>query len=59
VRDDGPGPSTGGRDGVGLRNTRSRLAELYGDRGRLTLEVHPQGGAVARVRLPYGPLAAS
>jgi signal transduction histidine kinase len=69
VRDDGPGvaawapappaaaspggPAAGGGGGVGLRNTAARLAQLYGDRHRLSLAPDPGGGTVAEVRLPY------
>jgi two-component system LytT family sensor kinase len=59
VTDDGPGPDVGSaepREGVGLANTRERLATLYGPRARLTLAATPQGGAVAEVRLPYRDL---
>ena len=54
VVDDGPGlrPETGGR-GIGLANTRARLAELYGDEGELRLEPGPGGGVAATVILPY------
>src|SRR6185436_7564987 len=39
VRDDGPGLSAGdGREGVGLTNTRARLARMYGDAQGLVLE---------------------
>lgn len=52
-----PGPARrGDREGVGLQNTRARLAQLYGDRGRLELEVRPEGIALARVVLPYREL---
>ena len=42
VRDDGPGPSVSSTraepgSGVGLENTRRRLAHLYGDESRLEL----------------------
>jgi len=42
VRDDGPGPSVSSAraepgNGVGLENTRQRLAHLYGDESRLEL----------------------
>lgn len=60
VRDNGPGlagPSGDGafgpNEGIGLRNTRARLAELYGDAQRLTLETAKGGGLVARITLPY------
>jgi two-component system LytT family sensor kinase len=54
VSDDGPGMSdapNGG--GVGLRNTRERIATLYGARATLELAPRPGGGTVARVRIPY------
>ena len=38
--------------GVGLRNTRARLAQLHGDAARFTLDAAPGGGAVAQVVLP-------
>jgi signal transduction histidine kinase len=61
VTDDGPGPaeSTAAPTGVGLANTRTRLATLYGERGRLSLVRVPSGGAAATIRLPYrtGPVA--
>jgi signal transduction histidine kinase len=56
VRDDGPGVATRHArrgHGVGLANTRERLATLYGDRGRLELMDTPEGGAEAVVRIPY------
>lgn len=59
VTDDGPGPGGTPADlteGVGLGNTRERLATLYGDRASLTLVRTPEGGASATVRLPYHEL---
>ncbi len=54
VTDNGPGPAADAPlQGVGLANTRSRLATLYGDRAGLTLEAAPSGGAVATLRFPY------
>jgi two-component system LytT family sensor kinase len=65
VQDDGPGiddqsdsvtPATGiplSSGGIGLRNTASRLQQLYGARGNLSLENPPAGGAIARVTLPW------
>ncbi|MEM1055562.1 MAG: histidine kinase [Bacteroidota bacterium] len=55
VCDDGPGVGPGGpsREGVGLRNTRDRLAKLYGENAALTLRDRPEGGLDAQVRLPF------
>jgi two-component system, LytTR family, sensor kinase len=56
VRDTGPGESGAAPDsesGVGLRLTRERLAEIYGDQQRLELEPVAGGGMQARVILPY------
>jgi len=65
VRDDGPGLEEGGHQvtpaagvarqqaGIGLRNTASRLGQLYGERGLLELENAAGGGAVARVTIPF------
>ena len=57
VEDDGPGPSAAadapsGGTGVGLRNTRDRLAVLYGAAAACELEGAEGGGTVARVALP-------
>jgi two-component system, LytTR family, sensor kinase len=55
VLDNGPGlrsvPVSSG--GVGLANTRGRLAALYGETGRLDVVNAPGGGVSAAVRLPY------
>ena len=56
VRDDGPGmqqdaPTAGG--GVGLRNVRSRLAELYGPAHSFELIPGSDGGVSAEILLPY------
>lgn len=52
----GAGPSPA-RDtsagGVGLRNTRARLEQLYGADQRLTLQPAPTGGTIAEIVLPY------
>jgi two-component system LytT family sensor kinase len=68
VRDDGPGLPGGGvggpggagspgnadavKAGVGVTNTRARLAEMYGHGDYLRLFNHPDGGCVAEVRIP-------
>jgi two-component system LytT family sensor kinase len=41
------------RTGVGIRNTRARLEQLYGARQRFTLERDSERGVVAEVRLPF------
>jgi hypothetical protein len=51
VQDSGSGPN-GAPDGIGLSNTRARLRQLYGDRGRLELLPAQGGGALAVVQLP-------
>jgi two-component sensor histidine kinase len=53
VRDGGRGPVEGRRAGVGLENTKARLATLYGARAGLELSAEPAGGTRARIRLPY------
>jgi signal transduction histidine kinase len=66
VRDDGPGiaPHASGEgtgngvtigtgNGIGLRNTRERLAQLYGASGVLDVAALPTGGTAATVRLPF------
>jgi LytS/YehU family sensor histidine kinase len=54
VQDDGPGPAepNGRASGIGLSNTRARLAVLYGNAANLTLESAPGGGTRATVSLP-------
>src|SRR5215207_5072321 len=46
------------RTGVGIRNTRARLEQLYGSAQRFTLERDAERGVVAEVRLPFhvGPV---
>jgi LytS/YehU family sensor histidine kinase len=54
VRDDGPGLSaTPTETGVGLSNTRARLAALYGAHATLHVGNAEGGGVIATVRLPY------
>ncbi|MFP4228922.1 MAG: sensor histidine kinase [Salinivenus sp.] len=52
VRDNGPGPSTDAEEGLGLRNVRARLKELYGDNQSLLLTA-TEAGTVAQMSLPY------
>ena len=53
VQDNGPGVSDAARSGVGVANTRARLAELYGNDAMFSLTTAPAGGAVAVVELPF------
>jgi signal transduction histidine kinase len=52
VRDTGAGFTAAGGSGVGLANTRSRLAGLYGGRASLQLASAAPRGVVATLRLP-------
>jgi two-component system LytT family sensor kinase len=55
VRDDGPGEAArpdAPSGGVGLRNTRARLEQLYGGAGFFSLTRNEEGLTVAEVRLP-------
>src|SRR5690606_33102601 len=55
VADDGPGLADAAAlegDGVGLSNTRERLAALYDGEGRVTLENRPEGGLRGILELP-------
>ncbi len=54
LEDDGPGfRSLRQPVGIGLANTRLRLAELYGERASLTLANALDGGAIVTVTLPF------
>ncbi len=55
VRDTGVGlpPESERRGGMGLQNVRARLAVLYPDTHRFTLENHPGGGTLALVTIPF------
>ncbi len=52
VRDDGAGFSGQAGAGVGLANTRSRLAALYGPRAGVRLAAGSPRGVTASIRLP-------
>jgi len=54
VRDTGAGFTAAKGSGVGLANTRSRLAGLYGARASLQLAATAPRGVVATLRLPLG-----
>jgi two-component system LytT family sensor kinase len=55
IRDNGQGlPQDGApRQGVGLRNVRERVAQLYGRRAQFSLAPALGGGAIATLRLPF------
>ena len=58
VSDDGPGTELvdgeiPGANGVGLRNTRERLAELYGIRHSFRLSHTDPHGLTIRIRIPF------
>ena len=57
IRDNGKGlpPEGVPREGVGLRNVRERVAQLYGSRARFTLTSALGGGTDATLRLPFTP----
>ncbi|HEX8905333.1 MAG TPA: histidine kinase, partial [Longimicrobiaceae bacterium] len=62
VHDNGRGPQADTRprqrQGVGVRNTRARLEQMYGPRARLELTHCPIGGTVAAVEIPFRRAAA-
>jgi len=56
VEDDGEGFPAEWQPGVGVRNVRARLAQLYGAQAELTVAPQPTHGASVRLLLPYRPL---
>jgi signal transduction histidine kinase len=55
VQDDGPGMpgSKPAREGIGLSNTRVRLAQLYGEDHTLEVRNAPRGGLLVRIVIPF------
>lgn len=56
VLDDGLAPAAPDTDrgaGIGLANTRARLARLYGDGSELHFDLNPPRGHAVRIVLPY------
>ena len=55
VVDNGVGlpPGAYRREGIGLANTRARLAQIAPDRHALRLDARPHGGAVVTIELPF------
>jgi signal transduction histidine kinase len=58
VRDDGVGFRARSGWGLGLANSRARLATLFGDAGDLDLRNNPAGGMTATIRVPFRMAAA-
>jgi len=52
VADTGPGLAPGAGDGIGLANTRTRLAQAFGGRATLQLDNAAGGGCIARISAP-------
>lgn len=61
VADTGRGLSSAGETvgGVGLTNIRERLAALYGDEAKLTLEQRAEKGVIATIALPVAGVTAA
>jgi two-component system LytT family sensor kinase len=58
VRDDGPGLFNGSvraKEGIGLSNTRERIAKIYGAKGQLSLRSEPGHGVTVHIVLPCRP----
>ena len=53
VRDDGAGLRAGWKPGLGLRNVRSRLEQLYNGGHVMQLTDDPRGGTVVTVEIPF------
>jgi two-component system, LytTR family, sensor kinase len=55
VSDNGSGIPPDGlkREGIGIANTRARLAELYGARQKFELVNMPEGGLCVRITIPF------
>ena len=59
VADDGGGVGEGATipEGHGIANTRERLRGLYGNRGSVEIGRRPEGGTLARLRVPFRRMA--
>ena len=55
VTDTGVGFGAKGGSGIGIANTRSRLAAVYGDAAELTLAANTPHGVIASIVVPYKP----
>ncbi len=52
VADNGVGLPAEPNNGIGLKNVRNRLSQLYGDLSEFTIENNDLGGCTATVRIP-------
>jgi two-component system LytT family sensor kinase len=61
VQDRGPGidPTATSKTGIGLRNTRERLARLYDGEHSFGIRNASDGGAIVEIRLPFRAAAGS
>jgi hypothetical protein len=61
VYDDGPGLRADGntRKGIGLTNTRARLAQLYGAAHSFSVTSRAEGGTSVRLSIPFQPAGSS
>ncbi len=53
VQDNGPGMAPEQTDGLGLRNVRARLQELYGEAAVVRFDTPADGGTRVTLELPY------
>lgn len=54
VSDNGKGiQTTQVQEGIGLKNTRSRLEELYNTKAGLQIKPHPARGTITRIWMPF------
>jgi two-component system, LytTR family, sensor kinase len=55
IKDNGTGMPEGGfkREGIGVANTRARLAELYGTSQKFEMANNPEGGLCITITIPY------
>lgn len=54
IRDNGRGlPSSGGKEGLGIGNTRARLQHLYGDDHHFQISNAKEGGVIVEIAVPF------
>jgi sensor histidine kinase YesM len=63
IADNGPGPAANSHpakaEGVGLKNTRTRLRQLYGEAGSLTFKPATPCGAIVTLHIPFRTINAA